>query len=427
MIVLSLLSEVIASILAIISPVVSNKTVLAFLFAGIIKVALLVAFDMDKDYKTVLTVSGISFVYYIGIILKLILDIPVNQMYKEAVMGAVGIILGSIICKLLYFTEHKIMKVSRFGIYSIISLASLLTVIGIVYKLFNSGNGDGSIKLSGITFQLPEAIKIILVVETYIVSTLMNKNKEKILFLYVSSFATCIVLGLIFEELGTLLITFYFTLGMTLFLSNTHKFKLKSKNKVFHFICSGIIPCIFGTVFCIAIKIAKNILYKHYPLRGAAGENMYGLDNRWFNISGRLWADASQTSAARNILKDTPLLQLNLNPDIQIPNCEPETAVSDYCTVVLVQGFGKCIAITLLLGIITLLILTFFKSDYLGKASSLMLISQIAVQVSGIMGFCFTGVNIPFISAGASSIFSSSVLLAFIVYSMRRKKQCVNF
>lgn len=421
MIVLSLLSEIIASMLAVISPVISNKTVLAFIFAGIIKTILLVTFDADKDYKTVITTSVISFAYYVGIILKLILNIPVNQMYKEALSGAVGIVIGIVVCKLLYSAEQKILNNSKSGIYFIIAIVSLLTVICLLYRKFNSGNGDGSIKIISITFQLPEAIKVMLVIGTYIVSALMTKKKENIYYFYITSIVTCLILGFVFKELGTLLIIVYYTLGTALLLSNNRRFKLKSKNKVLQFISSEITPCILGALFFVAVKIIKNILYNQYPLRGAEGERVYGQSNRRFYISERLWADAPQTTEARNIMKNTPYIQLNLNPDIKIPNCKPETAISDYCTVVLAQGFGKCIAVILLTGIVILLIYTFLKSDYLGKSASFILISQIGVQVCGIMGFCFTGVNIPFISAGASSMFSSFILITFIIFSIRRK------
>lgn len=421
MILLSLISEIVACIMTIISPVIENKTIFAFVIAGIIKVVLLITLDMDKDFKTVLTSTVISFVFYIGIILKIVLNIPSNQLYKEVALAAVGILTGAIACKILYNSENKILRNSKAGIISVIYVISLIAVMILLFRIFNSENGDGSIEISSVTFQLPEAIKILFVVETYMTGTLMTRNKNNIIYFYITSLATTLTLFVVFKEFGTVLISVYYTLSMAIVLSHTKKFKAQSHNKVLRVVSLGTTPYILGTIFFICVKITKNILYKMYPIRGAIGEELYGQDNRLFYLSERLWADAPQTVEARNIIKGTHYIQLNLNPDIQIPNCRPETAISDYCIVVLAQGFGKYVSVALIIGIIALLIYIFFKSDYLGKSASLMLISQIAVQIFGIMGFCFTGINIPFISTGASSMFSSFVLITFIICSMRRK------
>lgn len=407
--------------MVVISPVVAIKTIFAFIIAGIIKIILLITLDLDKDFKTLLTTNAISFVYYIGIIMKLVIDVPVYQMYKEAALAAVGILTGAIACKMLYYSEKKILNNSKAGIISVVSVISLIAVMILLFRMFNSENGDGSIEISGITFQLPEIVKILLVIETFIAAFLMQKDRGNIIYLYITAFCAAFVLAFVFRELGTLLIVVYYTLTMAIILSYTKKFKFKSRSKLLCVLSSGITPCMLGTSFFIGVKILKNLLYKKYPLRGAIGEKVYGQKDYWFYWSERLWADAPQTAEARSILNNTHLIQLNLNSDILIPNCRPKTAISDYCTVVIAQGFGKCVAAAIIIGITALLVYTFFKSDYLGKAASLMLISQISVQVSGVMGFCFTGVNIPFISAGASSMFSSFVLITFIICSMRRK------
>lgn len=425
MIVLSLLSELIAFLLVIISPVISYKVAAAFILAGILRCIILTVVDMDKDYKTVLTTSIISFMFYIGIILKLVLNLPTSQMYKETLLGVAGIIVGSIIAKLIYTYNHLIMSSKKAAIITGATTLVLFTICTIAYKLFmatdKQGNplGDGSIAIGSFTLQLPEFIKILLVLVTFVASLLMYKNKTYIWFVYISSVISCVLVAVYFKEFGTPLLIIYFTLAIGISLSTNHKYECKCKNKVSEFLNSGFLPSVVGTLFFFAIKILKDILYQKYPLRGSIGEEIYKSE-KWFDRSQRLWADAPQTAEARNILKNASLIPLNLNFEVQIPNCEPETAISDYCTVVLSLGFGKFITILLLTTFVTLLAFTFIKSDYLGKAASLMMISQVTVQISGIMGFCFTGVNIPFISAGASSMFSSFVLLTFIIYSMRR-------
>lgn len=426
MIVLSLLSEIIASMLVIISPVISNKTATVFILAGVLKCIFLTVFDMDKDYKTVLITSITSFMFYIGIILKLVLNIPTSQMYKETLLGVAGIIVGSIIAKLIYSYDHLVvMNSKKVAKITGITTAMLLILCMIAYKLFmvtdkdDKPLGDGSIAIGSFTLQLPEFIKILLVLVTFVASLLMYKNKTYIWFVYISSVISCVLVALYFKEFGTPLLIIYFTLAIGISLSTNYKYKGKCKNKAADFLNSGFLPCIVGTLFFFAIKILKDILYQKYPLRGSIGEEIYKSE-KWFDRSQRLWADAPQTAEARNILKNAPLIPLNLNFEVQIPNCEPETAISDYCTVVLSLGFGKLISILLLATFVVLLVFISKKSDYLGKAASLMMISQVTVQISGIMGFCFTGVNIPLISAGASSMFSSFVLLTFIIYSMRR-------
>lgn len=425
MIVLSLLSEVIASMLAIISPVISYKTAAVFILAGILRCIILTIVDMDKDYKTVLTTSIVSFMFYIGIILKLVLNIPTNQMYKETLLAISGVIIGTIIAKLIYSYKHLLMNSKKIAIITGTTTLMLFTLCTIAYVIFmakdEQGNplGDGSIAIGSFTLQLPEFIKILLVLVTFIASLLMYKNKGYIWFVYISSVISCVLVALYFKEYGTPLLIIYFTLAIGISLSTNHKYECKCKNKVSEFLNSGILPSVVGTLFFFAIKILKDILYQKYPLRGSIGEEIYKSEE-WFDRSQRLWADAPQTAEARNILENAPLIPLNLNFEVQIPNCEPETAISDYCTVVLSLGFGKLVTILLLTTFVILLAFSAKKSDYLGKASAIMMISQVIVQVSGIMGFCFTGINIPFISAGASSMFSSFVLLTFIIYSMRR-------
>lgn len=426
MILLSLIAEIVACIMTIISPVIENKTIFAFVIAGIIKVVLLIILDMDKDFKSVLTSTVISFVFYIGITLKLVLNIPTSQLNKEVILGVVGIIIGCMISKLVYSNEHLILNIKYSEIITGIATLTLLSLCALVYKLFmvtdNNGKplGDGSIAIGSFSLQLPEIIKIFLILVTFITSVLMHKRKGCIWFAYISSVFFCVLIAFYFKEYGTPLIILYFTVAIGISLGSNQKYKGKCKNQASDFLNSGNIPCVAGTLFFFAIKILKDVLYNKYPLRGISGEEIYESED-WFYRSQRLWADAPQTVEARSILKNAPFIPMNLNFDVRIPNCEPETAISDYCIVVLSLGFGKLIATLLIIAIVALLVFTFIKSDYLGKAASTMLISQIIVQVSGVIGFCFTGVNIPFISAGASSMFSSFVLITFIICSMRRK------
>jgi cell division protein FtsW (lipid II flippase) len=128
-------------------------------------------------------------------------------------------------------------------------------------------------------------------------------------------------------------------------------------------------------------------------------------------------------TSAREILQSSPFIQLNLSFTMNIPNCDLPTAISDYCLVMLTQVFGKVIGFVIPLVMIVLLIIAFTKCDCLGKCASLMMLMQIVVQISGILGFCFTGINLPIISSGASSMFSSLVLTTFISFSMSHNKK----
>lgn len=431
---LLVLPEVLASVLTLISPLIPNTVIGAFAVIALTKLFFELRLDLDSDIKATLLIIAASLFYDTGLMMKFLSGdaSSVSDLKESFVSISLGLFIGLVICKFIYGEFIKKMSPSKLSMLCLGISILLNTAICLLYLVRHTNHGDGSIKvIGGHTFQLPELLKLELIVFTYIASLLIKKDRRGIALLYIpATMAATIICG-VFRELGSTLLVIYFTLlfGFLLALkAQKHNAAKEHFTKAWNVITSSKSPLIVGSVFFFALGVLKRILFHKYPIRGEAGEYLYKTESggtiRMFSISSRLSADAAQIQSARESFKSTWPIQLNLNTELSIPNATPKTAVADYAFVVVAQAFGKYIAPLLFLIFAVCIIVSIWRrGDMLAKASAVMLLLQIFVQLSGIvLHFCFTGLTIPFLSAGGSSTLSSFAIFVFILYSIRRNE-----
>ena len=417
-------TEVMATVLSLISPLVPNSVIGIFAIIAFIKIVVMMRYDFDKDLKALLLITAVSLFYDVGILIRFLSGhiYEISELKDTTYISLLGIIIGLVLCKSIYNKTVQEMKPVRLAILGGILFIVANAFLIILYGTLKTSNGDGSIALDNYSFQLPELIKLELVISVYVTSKLMKTAKEYILFFYTTVLVSLVMLAGVFREWGTTLLIVYFTFVVAFFLSSSQHTHLKSHRTISKIICSNTFPITVGSIFFMICGITKRVLYNKFPYRGAKGESLYGFDNTLYNLSSRLSGDSAQVQAAHQSIKIAWPIQLNLNSELSIPNALPKTAIADYAYVMVVQAFGKLIAPLLFFSFaIALLFSIRNRGDALAKASVAMILLQIFVQISGIIfQFCFTGVNIPFLSAGGSSALSSFVLFTFILYSIRR-------
>lgn len=419
-----IIPEALASVLTLISPIIPNTVICLLLIIAIIKLTLTLRLDLDTDPHALLLQIAVTLFYDTGILLRFLAGSVSNvfELKETFFCTSFGILLGYYIAKKIYIFVAKQITPKNLATRSIMAVCIFNAAIYILYFWRKTGFDDGSISVMRYTFQLPELFKLELVIITFIVRELVNKEYKYILILYFVSGLSLCTLVFIFHENGTALMLIYFTLLAGYNLSSGDA---KYKSRIWNFITSKIFPLSIGSLFFLGIGILKRILLTKYPIRGAAGELVYGFDDTLFNISSRLSADSDQIQSARESLYSSFPINLQLNAKLSIPYAEAKTSLADYSYVCVAQAFGKLVApVLFLLFSVLLVIAASKKGDVLAKAAVTILICQIFVQVLGLAcKFCFTGVTSPFIGTGGTSAMCSFALFAMILSSLRRKKE----
>ena len=432
MFILSCIPEIMASAISLISPLIPKPIVVVFLLISFVKLFILLKLDEDLTLKSFLVIIATSSLFNAGILMRFLSGYISNiaETVDLFVISLSGILIGITIYKAIHSKRLQRMKIERLFISFVIVYLISTVIIVILYYIFNSSNGDGSIKIAQLpSIQLPEIIKVTAVITSYISTFLISKSKKisYILMLYTVNITSIILLFFLFQERGTTLLMTYFT-----FIS---AFMILSKSESYHtykpitkILFSSKAPVIMGSGYLFFIGTIKRVLHLLFPYRSDDGERIYGFNNSLFNLSSRLSADSSQIVSARQSIRDSWPIQLNFNARLNIPNASIKTALSDYAYVMLAQAFGKWVAVIFILFFVFVYIYVIKdNSDVLAQAAAVMIVSQIAVHISGIVfTFCYTGINIPFslfqnytpfLSPGGSSLLTSFIFFTFIFNS----------
>lgn len=423
------ITEAAASVMTLTSTIIPNSLIAVFFVIALLKLVFAVLLE-NADTRTVLPITAATMFYDVGLMLKFLAgDVTsISELTTSFFSVGLGLLLGFLICLALYKdTVRSVVRdtVGNMGtIMFIIFFSSIILLFNLaicgLYYFKGSGKADGSVNLPGsFSFQLPELFKAELVVLTFITGKLMTQKPAYIWLLYGTSVVTAAISYALFKELGSILLIFYYTVFAGIILALTTKSSSRVSGKAAKFFCTAQFPLTALVLFFMAVGVVKRVLLLKFPYRGEAGEVMYP-DNSWFNISSRLSADAYQVLEARKMLHESMWIQLNLNTELSIPYATPKTAVADYVYVMLAQAFGIIPAPLIFAIFAALIIIAVVKrGDLLTWAAAGMILLQTFIQFSGIvMHFCFTGLTVPFMSAGGSSILMSCTLLTFIIYSI---------
>lgn len=418
-------TEIFASVLAVISPLIPNNVILVFILIAAIKLTLTMRLDLDSDPKAILLQIAVTMFYDTGVLLRFLSGAisRISELKESFFCVSCGILLGYIIFKFISTVIPKLRPAKKLATWITISVIVFHTAICTVYFLRKTNLGDGSIYiLRSYTFQLPELMKLEIISITFIVSELVKNNRKYLLLLYITSGFCLCTLVIVFREIGTALLIIYFTLLAAFKLSASDA---EYKSKTLSFLTSKAFPLTMGTFFFVTVGIVKRLLLIRYQFRGEAGELIYGINDKLFSISSRLSADSSQIQSARDSLEAALPVQLQLNTELCISHASAKTALSDYAYICIASGFGRWIAPLLFLIFALFLLLSVSKSsNVLAKAATIMILSQVWIQISGLVcKFAFTGISVPYFSPGGSSAICSFALFTIILFSMRRKER----
>lgn len=419
--------EIFLSILAAFSPIIPNSVILVLFGIAALKIAVMLRYDFDRDTHVRFPIEAASMFYEIGILLRFLAGhiSSIRGLVATLFSAVLGIVLGALLCKLLSWEKCACHPILFFLVFIVAGNGLLL----LLYLLFRTNKGDASIGFGVFTFQVPELIKIKLVLTAYFTwEAMQNRKRKAYIWMLYADFIISIALLLFIRETGTCLILLYFALVMAFLLLWKQGTVGVPKFAAARLACSSHFPVVFGILFFAVTGVTKRILYQVYPYRGADGEHAYqdleDIPKVLVTLSTRLSGDSSQVTGAWKTIKHTAPIQFNFNTKITIPYATSKEAISDFAYVSLVEAFGNLIALALLLLFIAALLWAVWRrGDMLAKASAAMLLLQTLVQISGLVfRFCFTGVNIPFLSTGGSTAISSFLFLTVLILSIQKNK-----
>lgn len=423
--------EIFLSILAAFSPIIPNSVILVLLGIAALKIAVMLRYDFDRDTHVRFPIEAASMFYEIGILLRFLAGhiSSIRGLTATLFSAVLGIVLGALLCKLLSWKKIQTSCDCHPILFLLVFIVAGNGLLLLLYLLFRTNKGDASIGFGVFTFQVPELIKIKLVLTAHFTwEAMQNRKRKAYIWMLYADFIISIALLLKIRETGTCLILLYFALVMAFLLLWKHGNVGVPKIAAARLACSSHFPVVFGILFFAITGVTKRILYQVYPYRGADGEHAYqglkGIAKKMVTLSTRLSGDSSQVTGACQTIKHTAPIQFNFNTKITIPYATSKEAISDFAYVSLVEAFGNLIALALLLLFIAALLWAVWRrGDMLAKANAAMLLLQTLVQISGLVfRFCFTGVNIPFLSTGGSTAISSFLFLTVLILSIQKNK-----
>lgn len=329
--------------------------------------------------------NNMSLLLSIGFIIVSRLDF--NKAIKQFIIVTVSLAIGLFIPYII----KNIRNLSRFGyIYAACGIVPLLVVL----ILGTATHGSKiSYTIAGITFQPSEFVKIIFV---FCVASLLGKAKTFADIMLATSIAASHVLILVFsKDLGS---------GLVFFVAYIFMLFIATKNYLY-----------LGLGFAggIAASIVAYNLFSHVRVRVMAYRDPFAtIDNQGYQISQSLFAigygNFFGTGLAKGVSRDIPFVE------------------SDFIFSAIAEEMGAIFAVSLLLVCFSSFVImmragmrkTKKFNRLLAVGLAVIYIFQVFLTVGGGIKFIpLTGVTLPFVSYGGSSVLTS-VILFLVVQSV---------
>ena len=307
-----------------------------------------------------------------------------DKAVKQFVIASASLIL----CLVIPLLIDKLKYLSRLGwVYGIVGIFILSTVL--IWGVENYG-ATNWIRIAGFTFQPSEFVKIIFV---FCFASLLSKRIDFRYIIIVTALAAIYVLILVFEnDLGGALIFFVTYLSM-LFVATTNPLYL------FAGLLSG------SGAAALAYR-----LFGHVRVRVMAWKDPWSLiDKEGYQVSQSLFAIGTGGWFGLGLTRG-------------LPNSIP-VVDSDFIFSAISEELGGFFALCMILILVNCFILfiniamklenTFYKLIALGF--SVIYAFQVFLSIGGVIKFVpSTGVTLPFVSYGGSSILSSIIMFSVI-------------
>lgn len=331
--------------------------------------------------------NHLLFFYSVGIVI--LCRLKENMALKQFIIGAVGLVLFSFIPVLI--SRWKTIKYLG-GLYAIAGMVLLSLVFFIGVNLNGASNW---IKIGGITLQPSEFVKIIF---ACCLASLLRENTSFVNVFKVVVISGMHVLILVAEkDLGGAFL-FFLVFLLTVFIA--------TNNYVYFF--GGLVGVVLMVV--VFYQMFSDSFFSHVKVRMLAWKNPFAyIDNEGYQISQSLFGIGTGGFIGFGLGQGLPN---------KIPYAETDFVFSSIC-----EEMGGIIGICLILIEISFffvglhLAMKMKRKFYKNLAVALLFSYQIQVMlnIGGVTKFIpSTGVTLPFISYGGSSLISSIILYYFL-------------
>ncbi len=331
--------------------------------------------------------NHLLFFYSIGIVV--LCRLKESMALKQFLIGAVGLLLFSFLPALI--SKWKMIEYLG-GIYAIVGMALLSLVFFVGVNLNGASNW---IKIGPITLQPSEFVKILF---ACCLASLLRKETSFVNVFKIAMISGMHVLVLVAEkDLGGAFL-FFLVFLMTVFIA--------TNNYIYFF--GGLI----GVIVIVALfyQMFSDSFFSHVKVRMLAWKEPFSyIDNEGYQISQSLFGIGTGGFIGFGLGKGLPS---------KIPYAETDFVFSSIC-----EEMGGIIGICLILVEISFffvglhLAMKMKKKFHKNLAVALLLSYQIQVMlnIGGVTKFIpSTGVTLPFISYGGSSLLSSIILYYFL-------------
>lgn len=432
-----ILSEVLCIGIAAKSPVVPWWYTVCLLVMIFLKLAAAGRTDIAKKFIPSFLIFISGFLLEMQVMLKF-LSGNISDMLTFIAALTIGLVTGAWVVRKM--NEHT------FGDNKSIALITgILAVMVLISFTPLVDTGDGAIGIKSFSLQMPELLKTGLVILGCAAAERIRREKsyKRYIGVFLAA-AVLIVLTILFKikETGTSILLIYTTIAALFFYSADTKERVRNeKSKMLRAVLSPQAPMFMLSGFLFFIGSLRRMLYSYFPIRGRMGEQYiythFPQSNNlslWeklkdpaviYDYSSRLSGDSSQTVLARAQFKEQFAVWG------QFSNFEPvaydtkvKVSLCDYAIVTLAQGLGKVTAVVIVSVFIISLTAAIIRCSTKGRIAATVLAVQAFMQISGVLlKFCFTGINIPFLSAGGSSVITSVILLMIVLTDLNKQSK----
>lgn len=350
------------------------------------------------DKLDMITMNISCFVFELGILLNIYSGVTKeSSCLFDAAIFLAGLIAGLILYKLGNAKKTTTILVIAWGI------TILLFVIYFKKAPFINGSRNW-INVGGVSIAIAEIYKLLYVIVFSMTAKIYSKSGNGLIQFYCYSCLSCTAFVLLIKEGGTAMEIMYVTLIYGIYISN------KNKENSHNLLTSPKFPIISAVIIAGLLSVGKKILLFYC--------NHNEVSDRLMLISNRLNTTPLQVENAKERLLSSPLLAFTLTTYERIPFGTNESTVTDFAFTNLCNIFGFLLPITTLSMLITCLIKSSFKrkDNYLAIGACLLWIVEILTHILGGLDLFipFTGVVLPLVSPGKSSLFIHSIFIFFI-------------
>ncbi len=368
------------------------KVMMYYLIEILIAVIYIVTFRLVYKKSSRLLTNNVAFLMLIGytILLRISPKLAVRQFLLASAGLVLTLFVPFILSKLKNIKNWNIF----FGVFGLIFLASVF-IPGIGKEVYGSRNW---IDIAGFSLQPMEFVKIIFIF--FVASSLVKVNTIKELVINAVIAALFMLILVAEKDFGAVLL-FYISYFMLVYLSTSRPV----------FMILGVALLVMACL--VGYTLFRDSLFSHIMIRITAWKDPFGhIDSSGYQVSESLFAIGTGGFAGSGLGKGMPYI---------IPVAESDFVFSAICEELGVV-FGLALILIYLSSFIAIQNIAMKCKDpfykYVTFGIAIIYIFQTFLNIGGVTKFIpSTGVTLPLISYGISSVFSTLIMFSIVQYT----------